>query len=115
MALSGLLELLKNHFELAFLEGKFEIEEGRRRLLKWSFGAVLLFFSFVYLQLFMIRMLMRAGLELEWIGLLGMVFFLLAGWILCRASATRAVALGRPFEGSTEEFKKSLLWIEKTF
>jgi uncharacterized membrane protein YqjE len=107
--------LLKDHLELALLEWGYEKQEGRRRLLCLGVGGVLLFSSFLYLQLVLIGWFLRMGWGWGGIGSLLGAFYFASGMSVIWFFGRRQKGLGPAFQGSISELKRSLKWIENHF
>jgi uncharacterized membrane protein YqjE len=107
------LDLLKDHLELASLEWGVEKKEGRRRLLILGAGTILITSSYVYFQIALIGWFLKMGFSWASLGLMLGFLFLAVGLSVIRFFGKRQEGLGQPFQGSRNELKRSIRWIEK--
>ncbi len=109
------LDLLKDHLELVSLEWEFEKREGWRRLISLGVGAILIFSSFVYMQMALFGWFLQMGLRGQEISVIFGCIYFVSGIIVIWFFGRRQNGLGPPFQGSLSEFKRSFNWIEKRF
>ncbi len=111
----ALLGLIKDHVELATLECVYEKEAGQRRAVGLAAGVALLFFSFLFLQLCIVGLLHRMGLGFASIGLMGCLFYGGIAYYLLKRALARDPGVGKPFQSSIQQVKRSFEWIESRF
>ncbi len=106
-------DLARDHVKLASLEWQYEKQNWRRRLLVRGGGAALLFCGFVFLQIAIIGGLLAVGMKIGWIGLLLFAVYTVSGVAMIKFFGKRDKIVGDAFQGTIEEIKRSVNWIEK--
>ena len=111
--LNQVVDLIKDHIELAHLECSYEKAQSGRRL---GVGALIAFCglcSFLFIQLAAIIGLLKLGIPLYGVCLgFGALYALVGTWIY-RRFGHRDSRAGEPFQGSREELLRSLQWIQQ--
>ena len=110
-----LLELAKDHLQLASLEWEFERRKWWRRLLVRGGGATILASAYLFFHLALVVALHDYGLTWVTIGVSVGFVYALVGSALFWGLGRREPAAGEPFEGSREELRRSYHWIERLF
>jgi len=106
---------MADHVDLLQLEVQYEAQEAKRRFLFLVVCGVCVFFAVVMAQCWLIYGLHRAGVSLHWILGSLMAVWSGAGVYVYRRWALRESRAGEPFEGSRNEFKRSIQWIQGHF
>jgi len=105
--------LLEDHIELGTLECRYESSQARRRICAIALGAVFGLTAFVFLQVALIRGLLRTGLPLWVLCLVAAAVYGALSVFIYRRWGRRDPRAGPPFQASGEEFKRSLQWIRQ--
>jgi len=107
--------LLEDQMDLAALEFGYEKKQHVRRLGAMIVALFLGLTAFVLLQVALVMGLVALGMPIGWSCLaLGGAYVVIAG-VLLGVYARRDPRLGEPFQGTREEFRKNLRWIETLF
>jgi hypothetical protein len=109
----SILDLLKDHVELAHLEYRFESGEGRRVLGIWALAALCVLFSLAFLHAALIIGLLKLGVPLYALCLGFAALYAAGGFSLYRRWGKRDPRAGEAFQGTREEAEKSLQWIHQ--
>ncbi len=107
--------LLEDQMDLASLEWQYEKELNVRRLGALIAAAVLGFAAFIILQFALVMGIAALGVPVGWACvILAGVYILIAGLLLFKF-ARRDPRMGEPFQGTRQEIRKNLRWIEQLF
>ncbi len=112
---SRILTLLKGHFELAKLEGRYEAAYVAKRMTAYALSAFLGLTVFILLQIAFIHGLMALKLPLGMACLVLATIYMVVIWVLVGRAGERIASAGRPFQGSRDEWRRSKDWIFKRF
>lgn len=110
---SRLIDLVDEHLALLSLESRFEADQAAKRLTVLIGAAACVLLSLIGLQVGMILALARAGFSMDLLCAGLGVLWGIGGYLLYRYGALRDPRIGGPFEGSRQEFSRSLQWIRK--
>ena len=113
--LNHVLELVEDHVELAHLEYRYERDQSWRRLAVGAITAVCVLGSCLFFQIALLLGLMKAGIPLYVLCLFFGVVYAGASALIYRRFGKRDPRLGESFQGTREEFTRSLQWIHRLF
>ena len=108
-----ILELLENHLELVQLECRYESGVGRRRLYSMAFAVLCLVSAFVFIQVVLTVVLLYWGFPLYATCLTLALFWAVVGVLIYQKYGQRDPLVREPFEGTRQELRTSLQWIQK--
>ena len=108
-----ILGLLEDHLDLGHLEWQYESEVGRRRLLVLALAALCLVSAFTFVQILLTLTLLHWGLSLYGACLFLATFWASVGVFMYRTYGRRDPRVPEPFEGTRQELRRSLQWIQK--
>jgi hypothetical protein len=106
------LELVVDHLELAELESRYEWEQGKKSLVAWFGIAICAWGVYALFLVALVDILTRLNLPLYAACFSLILFHLLVGFGIYQAWGNRDPKVGLPFEGSRNEFKKTVQWIQ---
>jgi len=110
-----MINLLQDSLQLTALEWDYERSRLLKRLCFLGAGVILALTAYIFAQAALVWYLINLGGSTGWIlaGLAGgnaLVAFLLIGY-----GGRRDPRIGKPFEGSIEEWRENLKWIQRFF
>jgi len=108
-----ILSLLEDHLELGQLEYRYESAVGRRRLWVLALAVLCLVSAFVFIQIVLTMALRHWGFPL-YAACLALAFvWATAGVLIYQKFGQRDPRVPGPFEGTRQELRRSLQWIQK--
>ena len=107
--------LLDDQIDLASLEWQFEKSHSLKRIGALILAVFLAFAAFVFIQVAIIAGIAATGRSI-WLSalILGGIYLLMAILLLWKFSR-RDPKAGSPFQGSRQELRKNLKWIQQIF
>jgi len=107
--------LLEDQLDLASLEWQFEKKQSLKRVGALALALFLALAAFVLVQVAIVAGIAATGRSI-WLSalILGGVYLLLAILLLWKFSR-RDPKVGSPFQGSRQELRKNLKWIQQIF
>jgi uncharacterized membrane protein YqjE len=107
--------LLEDHLELASLEWEYEKAQGIRRIIGLTIGAVAGLCAFIFLQVAIVTVLIRAGMPVWGAAVLLTGLYGVVAVICFKVFGKRPAKAGEPFQGTKTEIRKNLRWIQQFF
>jgi uncharacterized membrane protein YqjE len=117
MSLTGqILGLVEDHAELASLEWRYEKAALRKALVFRGIAAILFLTAYALLQVALVRWLIMASkVSPAWVYAGVGFIYTIIGMILFFRFGKRDPAVDEPFQGTRQELRKNLQWIQRHF